>query len=69
MNGRTAGGVAVAVLLVVWILLNRGSVDVSFLLWSAQIPLWLALSVAGILGATAGFLLGRRRYRGSRRRT
>lgn len=69
MNGRTVGGVAVALVLVVWILVNRNSVDVSFLLWSAQVPLWLALSVAGLLGATAGFLLGRRRYRGSRRRT
>lgn len=67
-NGRTIAGIAIAVLLVVWILVNRDSVDVSFLLFSTQVPLWVALAVAGVLGVAAGYLLGRRRYRGGSRR-
>ncbi|HEX6248294.1 MAG TPA: lipopolysaccharide assembly protein LapA domain-containing protein [Nocardioidaceae bacterium] len=61
VSGRTVAGGAAAVLLVVWILVNRDTVDVSFVIWSAQLPLWIALAIAGLLGAAACYLLGRRR--------
>jgi uncharacterized integral membrane protein len=38
-------------------------VDVSFVVWSAELPLWVALALAGLLGVAAGFLTSRRRYR------
>lgn len=63
LSGRTITGIVAAVLLVVFVLVNRDQVDVTFVVWSAVLPLWVALALAGILGAAAGFLIGRRRYR------
>lgn len=63
LSGRMITGMIAAVLLVVFVLVNRDQVDVTFVVWSAVLPLWVALALAGILGAAAGFLISRRRYR------
>lgn len=63
LTPRAVVGIVAAVLLVVWVLVNRDEVSVSFLFWTARLPLWVVIAVAGLLGATAGFFAGRRRYR------
>ncbi len=62
-SNRTIGGIVLAVLLVVWILVNQSSVEVSFVFGSVEMPLWVALAIAAVLGAAVGFVLGRRRYK------
>jgi uncharacterized integral membrane protein len=56
-------GSVVAALIVVFIALNRDETEVSFILFSAQTPLWMALTIAAAGAFVAGFLIGRRRYR------
>lgn len=63
LSNRAVGALAVAVLLVVWVAANRESVAISFVVGSAELPLWVALSIAALLGALVGFLSARRRYR------
>lgn len=63
LSNRAVGALAVTGLLVLWIAVNRDSVAVSFVVVSAEVPLWVALSIAAVLGAAAGFLAARRRYR------
>jgi len=60
---RAIGGVVVAALVVLFIVLNRDDTEVSFVLFDAQTSLWLALSVAAAGGFVAGLLIGRQRYR------
>lgn len=60
---RTVGGLAVAVLVVVFIAMNRDDTAVSFVLFTARTALWVALGVAAAGGFLAGYLLGRKRYR------
>ncbi|MCZ2849783.1 LapA family protein [Modestobacter sp. VKM Ac-2978] len=62
---RTLLAIAAAVLLVVWIMVDRQRAEVSFLVGSVTLPLWVALSVAGALGALIGYLLVRRRSTGA----
>ena len=63
ISGRTIGGLVIAGLLIVWILVNRDPVEVSFIVTTATVPLWLVLAIAAVLGAATGFLVGRKRYR------
>jgi len=63
ISGRTIGGLIIAAVLVVWILANREQVEVSFIVTTAVIPLWVVLAIAAALGVVAGFLIGRTRYR------
>ncbi|HSJ21107.1 MAG TPA: LapA family protein [Nocardioidaceae bacterium] len=51
------------VLLVVWILVNRDTVEVSFVVWTAALPLWVALIIAAVLGVVVGYLMARKRHR------
>ena len=60
---RTLGGVLVAALIVLFIVLNRDETEISFIVFTARTALWLALGVAAVGGFVAGFLLGRQRYR------
>jgi len=60
---RSIGGIAVAILVLLFIALNRDDTEVSFVLFDAQTSLWLALSVAAAGGFVAGLLIGRQRYR------
>lgn len=63
LSNRAVGALVVAVLLVVWVAANRDSVAISFVVGTAELPLWVALSIAAVLGALVGFLSARRRYR------
>ncbi|MFQ1002823.1 lipopolysaccharide assembly protein LapA domain-containing protein [Modestobacter sp. SSW1-42] len=66
VRGRTVLATVVAVLLVLWIAVNRDRVEVAFLVGSVTLPLWVALALAGALGALIGSLLTRRHAAGSR---
>jgi len=48
---------------VLFIALNRDRTSISFILFSAETMLWVALTLAAVGGFVAGFLLGRNRYR------
>ncbi len=61
---RTIAALVIAVLIVVFIALNRDETEISFIVFSAQTALWIALTVAALGGFVAGFLIGRHRYRG-----
>ena len=63
ISGRAIGGLIIAAVLLVWILSNRAQVEVSFIVTTAVVPLWLVLAIAAVLGVAAGFLIGRKRYR------
>jgi uncharacterized integral membrane protein len=63
LSYRTIAGIAVAVLIVVFIALNRDETEISFIVFSTQTALWIALTVAAVGGFVAGFLIGRHRYR------
>jgi uncharacterized integral membrane protein len=63
LTARQVGGVAVVVLIVLFIGMNRDETSVSFVLFDVQTPLWVALAVAAVGGLLAGLLLGRSHYR------
>jgi uncharacterized integral membrane protein len=63
ISPRTVVAGVVTVLLVLFVVLNRDSTEVSFIFFSAETNLWVALAIAGVAGGVAGFLLGRRLYR------
>ena len=60
---RGVAGVVIALLTVLFVALNRDSTEVSFIAFSTETKLWVALTVAALLGVAVGFLLGRRFYR------
>ena len=55
----------VAALVIVFIAINREQTQISFLFVSVEMALWIALTIAAVGGLIAGFLIGRRRYKGS----
>lgn len=61
LSWRTIAGVALALLVVLFIALNRDETEVSFVVFSTRSTLWVALSLAALGGFVAGFLIGRRR--------
>ena len=63
LSGRAIGGIVIAVLVVVLIALNRGDATVSFIFFTAEVALWVALAIAAAGGFIAGFLIGRKRYK------
>lgn len=56
-------GLAIGLLVVLFIALNRAETSISFIFFTAVTPLWVALSLAAAGGFVAGYLMGRRRYR------
>jgi uncharacterized integral membrane protein len=60
---RTVAGIAVAALIVLFTALNRDETKISFVFFTAETALWIALTLAGAGGFIAGFLIGRRHYR------
>ena len=63
LSGRAIGGIVVALLVVVFIAINRDQVEVSFVFFTTTLALWVALTIAAVGGLVAGFLIGRRRYK------
>jgi uncharacterized integral membrane protein len=63
LSGRAIGGIVIAVLVVVFIAINRDQTSVSFIFFTAEIALWVALAIAAAGGFFAGFLIGRKRYK------
>lgn len=56
-------GLGVALLVVLFIALNRAETSISFIFFRAVTPLWVALSLTAAGGFATGFLMGRKRYR------
>ncbi|HEY7858335.1 MAG TPA: hypothetical protein VIC82_07525 [Candidatus Nanopelagicales bacterium] len=63
LSPRTIVGIAIVVLLIVFIAINRDDTHVSFIVFSTTVELWVALALASFGGLVAGFLIARRRYR------
>ena len=63
LSGRAIGGIVIAVLVVVFIAINRDQTSVSFIFFTAEVALWVALAIAAAGGFVAGFLIGRKRYK------
>ncbi len=61
---RTIAGLVLLVLVIVFIARNRDETKISFIVFDSTTSLWVALSLAAAVGFVAGFLIGRRRYRG-----
>jgi uncharacterized integral membrane protein len=60
---RTIAGGVMALIVLLFIVLNRDETKVSFVFFDAQTDLWLALLLAAAGGFVAGFLMSRARYR------
>ena len=63
LSGRAIGGIVIAAVVILFIVINRDQTEVNFLFFSAQVALWVALTIAAIGGLIAGFLIGRKRYK------
>jgi len=68
VNQRLLVGGFIAIVLVIFILSNRASTSVSFLMLDWTVPLWLVLAGTALLGAAAGALLTHLRQRRKARR-
>jgi uncharacterized integral membrane protein len=64
LSYRTIAGLVLVVLVVVFVALNRDETRISFIVFDSTTSLWVALALAAAVGFGAGFLIGRRRYRG-----
>jgi uncharacterized integral membrane protein len=61
ISPRFWGGLVVLVVVVVFIAINQDDAQVSLVFAEVTMSLWLALTIAGVLGFAAGWLIGRRR--------
>ncbi|MBL8777268.1 MAG: LapA family protein [Acidimicrobiales bacterium] len=60
VNGQLIGTIAIVVLLLAFVLSNRDEVNIDFLVFDINVALIWVLVGTAVLGAAAGFLLGRR---------
>ena len=60
---RAVAGITVALLVALFIAVNRDETEISFIVVDRTTSLWIALTVAAAGGFLAGFLIGRHRYR------
>jgi uncharacterized integral membrane protein len=63
LSGRAIVGIVVAILVTIFIAVNRDETEVSFIFFRAKTALWVALAIAAAGGFVAGFLIGRKHYR------
>lgn len=56
-------GALIALIVVVFIVMNRNETEISFIFLRATTPLWVALALSAGGGFLAGVLFGRRRYK------
>ena len=63
VSASLVAGVALAVLLVVFIFENTARTRIRFIVPEAEAPLWVALFIAVLLGAVIGALFTLHRYR------
>ena len=62
LSGRAIGGLIIAALVILFIVVNRTQTEVSFIFTTVTMSLWIALTIAAVGGLIAGFLIGRKRY-------
>ena len=60
-SGRQILGAVVAVVPLLFIVTNTETAPVTLLLWTFEMPLWLALAIAAAMGVLIGIGLGARR--------
>jgi uncharacterized integral membrane protein len=60
---RTIGLIVLAVVFVAWTIANRETVRINFLFFDAELQLFVALILAGVIGLGVGYLLASRRTR------
>lgn len=58
---RQVVAAVVAVLLVVFVAVNSDSTEVSFVFFSATLPLWVVLAGTALVGIAIGMVMGSRR--------
>ena len=63
LSGRAIGGIVVAVVLIVFIASNRDQTPVSFIFFTTEVALWVALSITAAGGFLAGYLISRKKYK------
>ena len=63
LSGRAIGGIIIAVVLIVFIAVNRDQTPVSFIFFTTEVALWVALAIAAVGGFVAGYLISRKRYK------
>ena len=63
LTPRTIAAIIIAVLVLIFIIANHNSTEISFVLFQARMSLWVALALAAVAGFAAGFLISRKRYR------
>ena len=62
-NWRLIAGVLIALVLVIFILINRDEVKVEFAVATVTMSLWLIIVITTLLGLAVGWLLASRRAR------
>ena len=60
ISTRTVLAIVIGIVALLFIVLNRDHTEISFILFSASAPLWLALGMVAACGFAAGYFLARR---------
>lgn len=63
LSGRAIGGIVIAAVVIIFIVVNRDPTSVNFIFFTADVKLWVALAIAAAGGFIAGYLIGRKRYK------
>ena len=63
LSYRTIAGLVLALVVLLFVVLNRDETKISFIVFDARTDLWIALLIAALGGFVAGFLMSRARYR------
>jgi uncharacterized integral membrane protein len=63
LSYRAIAGLGLGLLVLLFIVMNRDGTEISFVVFSREVEVWVALAIAALGGLVVGFLLGRSRYR------